>query len=217
MVDTIVFRIYNDCMRDNSSSFLGMDQQQQFPQLQKWLGISLANTVELGHIVESPIICTATSLVPLGWNGVPGEKNIEPIKVDITGIGLHLCTLVQARVNGNWCSTTVENFPSAPTNHSDQGVQSDIQKIRVLVGRPLRRPPMHHITTDSLISAFPSLDINSDQSISQNLQAFNLGKIMCPDGLNDFVVFCTTDFSTISKEVHVRTRRVRLVGLEVIS
>lgn len=89
-------------MRDNSSSFLGMDQQQQFPQLQKWLGISLANTVELGHIVESPIICTATSIVPLGWNGVPGEKNIEPIKVDITGVDLHLCTLVQARVNGNW-------------------------------------------------------------------------------------------------------------------
>lgn len=89
-------------MRDTSSSFLGMDQQQQFPQLQKWLGISLANTVELGHIVESPVICTATSVVPLGWDGVPGEKNVEPIKVDITGIGLHLCTLVQARVNGNW-------------------------------------------------------------------------------------------------------------------
>ncbi|KAJ0926980.1 putative GTP binding domain, P-loop containing nucleoside triphosphate hydrolase [Helianthus annuus] len=201
-------------MRDNSSSFLVMDQQQQFPQLQKWLGISLANTVELGHIVESPVICTATSIVPLGWNGVPGEKNIEPIKVDITGIGLHLCTLIQARVNGNWCSTTVESFPSAPTNHSDQGVKSDMQKIRVLVGRPLKQPK-HQITTDSLIPAFPSMDINSvDQSISQNLQAFNLGKFMCPDGLSDFVVFCTTDFSTISKEVQVRTRRVRLVGLE---
>lgn len=208
-------RIYNDCMRESSSSFLGMDQQQQFPQLQKWLGISLANTVELGHIVESPILCTATSVVPLGWNGVPGDKNCEPIKVDITGIGLHLCTLVQARVNGNWCSTTVETFPSAPTNHSDQGVQSDIQKIRVLVGRPLRRPPNHQITTDSLISAFPSLELNPvDQSRSQHLQAFNLGKFICPEGLNDFVVFCTTDFSTISKEVHVRTRRVRLVGLE---
>ncbi|XP_071721513.1 uncharacterized protein [Rutidosis leptorrhynchoides] len=191
-------RIYNDCMRDNSLSFLGMDQQQQFPQLQKWLGISVANTVELGHIVESPIICTATSVVPLGWNGVPGEKNVDPIKVDITGIGLHLCTLVQARVNGNWCSTTVETFPPGPTNHSDHA-QTDIQKIRVLVGRPLRRPPKHQITTDSLISAFPSMD---------------LGKFMCPEGLSDFVVFCTTDFSTISKEVHVRTRRVRLVGLE---
>ncbi|KAL4571874.1 hypothetical protein LXL04_018641 [Taraxacum kok-saghyz] len=200
-------RIYNDCMRDGSSSFLGIDQQQQFPQLQKWLGVSLANTVSLGHIVESPIICTATSVVPLGWNGVPGEKNIEPIKVDITGVDLHLCTLVQARVNGNWCSTTVEAFPSGPTNNSEDGVQSasSMQKIRVLVGRPLKRPPKHQITTDSLISAFPSMDINPvDQ----------LGKFMCPEGLSDFVVFCTTDFSTISKEVHVRTRRVRLVGLE---
>ncbi|KAL7586959.1 uncharacterized protein LOC111918387 [Lactuca sativa] len=201
-------RIYNDCMRDNSSSFLGMDQQQQFPQLQKWLGISLANTVELGHIVESPIICTATSIVPLGWNGVPGEKNIEPIKVDITGVDLHLCTLVQARVNGNWCATSVEAFPSGPNNnnnHSDDGVKSGMQKIRVLVGRPLKQPPKNQITTDSLISAFPSMDLNPvDQ----------LGKFMCPEGLSDFVVFCTTDFSTISKEVHVRTRRVRLVGLE---
>lgn len=81
-----------------------------------------------------------------------------------------------------------------------------MQKIRVLVGRPLKQPPKNQITTDSLISAFPSMDLNPvDQ----------LGKFMCPEGLSDFVVFCTTDFSTISKEVHVRTRRVRLVGLEV--
>lgn len=91
-------------MNDNASTFLGMDQLQQFPQLQKWLGISVAGTVELGHIVESPVIRTATSVAPLGWNGVPGEKNAEPLKVDISGIGLHLCTLVQARVNGNWYS-----------------------------------------------------------------------------------------------------------------
>ena len=114
----------------------------------------------------------------------------------------------------NRCSTTVESFPSGPT---DQVVQSDIQKIRVLVGRPLRRPPKHQITTESLISAFPAIDLNPvDQNISQNLQAFNLGKFLSPEGLSDFVVFCTTDFSTISKEVHVRTRRVRLVGLEVL-
>lgn len=118
----------------------------------------------------------------------------------------------------NRCSTRVESFPSGPTNHSDNGVKSDIQKIRVLVGRPLRRPPKHQITSDSLISAFPSIDLNpADQSLSQNLQAFNLGKFMFPEGLSDFVVFCTTDFSTISKEVHVRTRRVRLVGLEVFT
>lgn len=117
----------------------------------------------------------------------------------------------------NRCSTTVETFPFGPTNHSDHVVQSDIQKIRVLVGRPLTHPPKHQITSDSLISAFPSMDLNPvDQSMSHNLQAFNLGKFMCPEGLSNFVVYCTTDFSTISKEVHVRTRRVRLVGLEVI-
>jgi hypothetical protein len=33
---------------------------------------------------------------------VPGAKNGEPLKVDITGFGLHLCTLVHAQVNGDW-------------------------------------------------------------------------------------------------------------------
>ena len=89
-------------MNDDDSSFLGVDQLQQFPHLQKWLGLSVAGTVELGHIVESPVIRAATSLVPLGWSDIPGEKNGEPLKVDITGFELHLCTLVQARVNGNW-------------------------------------------------------------------------------------------------------------------
>lgn len=88
-------------MSDNAL-FLGMEQMQQFPNLQQWLGLSVAGTVELGHIVESPVIRTATSIVPLGWSGVPGEKNGEPLKVDITGFGLHLCSVVQAQVNGNW-------------------------------------------------------------------------------------------------------------------
>ena len=89
-------------MSDNASSFLGIEQWQQFPHLQQWLGLTAAGTVELGHIVESPVIRTATSIVPLGWSGVPGSKNGEPLKVDITGFGLHLCTLVHAQVNGNW-------------------------------------------------------------------------------------------------------------------
>lgn len=89
-------------MSDNASLFLGMEQLQQFPHLQQWLGLTVAGTVELGHIVESPVIRTATSVVPLGWNGIPGEKNVEPLKVDIFGFGLHLCTLVHAQVNGNW-------------------------------------------------------------------------------------------------------------------
>lgn len=86
----------------NASAFLGMEQLPQFPHLQQWLGLAVAGSVELGHIVESPVIKTATSLVPLGWYGVPGAKNVGPLKVDITGYGLHLCTLVQAQVNGEW-------------------------------------------------------------------------------------------------------------------
>lgn len=89
-------------MRDDTSPFSGIEHLQQFPHLQQWLGLAVAGNVELGHIVESPVIRTATSVAPLGWNGIPGEKNGDPLKVDITGFGLHLCTLVHAQVNGNW-------------------------------------------------------------------------------------------------------------------
>jgi len=95
-------RIYDMCMSDSPASFLGIEQLQQFPHLQQWLGLSVAGTVELGHIVESPSIRTAVSIVPLGWMGTPGEKNADPLKVDITGSELHLCSLVQAQVNGSW-------------------------------------------------------------------------------------------------------------------
>ncbi|RVW34362.1 Transposon TX1 uncharacterized 149 kDa protein [Vitis vinifera] len=67
--EAIASRIYDLCMSDNAL-FLGMEQMQQFPNLQQWLGLSVAGTVELGHIVESPVIRTATSIVPLGWSGV---------------------------------------------------------------------------------------------------------------------------------------------------
>lgn len=87
---------------NESESLLGLEQGQQFPHLQKWLGISVAGTVELGHIVEAPVIHAATSIVPLGWSGSPCDKNADALKVDISGFGLHLCTLVQARVDGKW-------------------------------------------------------------------------------------------------------------------
>ncbi|XP_057964023.1 uncharacterized protein LOC131155113 [Malania oleifera] len=205
-------RIYDLCMSDNAPSFLGAEQ---FPHLQQWLGLSAAGAVELGHIVESPVIRTATSIVPLGWNGIPSEKNGEALKVDITGFGLHLCTLVQAQVNGNWCSTTVESFPSAPNYFSSFGVPPVLQTIRVVVGPPMRQPPKNLIAADVLMSDFPSVDsytVNLNRE--HNAGAFHDGRFIRPEGLNDFVMFCTSDFSTVSKEVHVRTRRVRLVGLE---
>ncbi|KAG2672646.1 hypothetical protein I3843_13G044700 [Carya illinoinensis] len=208
-------RIYDLCMSDNPTSFLGIEQLPQFPHLQQWLGLSVAGAVELGHIVESPVIRTATSIAPLGWNGLPGEKNGEPLKVDITGFRLHLCTLVHAQVNGNWCSTRVESFPSVPTYSSNHGVEPELQKMRVLVGAPLRRPPKHQIVVDTLVPIFPSVDSDGANLNRENtLGSFHDDKFICPEGLSDFSILCTSDFAAVSKEVHVRTRRVRLLGLE---
>ncbi|KAJ8899456.1 hypothetical protein K2173_018430 [Erythroxylum novogranatense] len=206
-------RIYDKCIDDGVSSFLGMEQLPHLPHLQQWLGLAVAGAVDLAHIVESPVIRTATSIAPLGWSGVPGEKNGEPLKVDITGFGLHLCTLVHAQVNGSWCSTKVESFPSAPSYTSNYGLQSELQKMRVIVGAPLRRPPKHLIVADPLLPVFPSIE--SDVVSNNREHVLTEDKsILCPEGLKDVYIFCTSDFATVSKEVHVRTRRVRLLGLE---
>ncbi|KAL0417982.1 UNVERIFIED_CONTAM: hypothetical protein Sradi_1211700 [Sesamum radiatum] len=208
-------RFQSHSMKSYRSRFQ-REQELQFPQLQKWMGISVAGTVELGHIVESPIIRTATSLVPLGWTGIPFEKNGDPLKVDISGFGLHLCTLVQARVNGKWCTTTVESFPSPAPYSQQHELQPEMQKMRILVGAPLRRPRKHQILEDGLMPAFLSIDQSSvDLKLKQQNKSTEVeDNFVNPDGLSDFVVFCTTDFSTVAKEVHVRTRRVRLIGLE---
>lgn len=95
-------RIYEQFMCINAASFLGIEQLPQFPHLQQLLGLRAAGAVELGHIVDPPIIRTATSILPLGWSGMPSNKNAEPLKVDIIGHGLHMCTLFQAQVNGKW-------------------------------------------------------------------------------------------------------------------
>ncbi|XP_047955012.1 uncharacterized protein LOC125201120 isoform X1 [Salvia hispanica] len=206
-------RIYEQYVNENAFSFLG-EQDLQFPQLQKWLGISVAGTVELGHIVDSPIIRAATSLVPLGWTGIPSEKNGDQLKVDVSGFGLHQCTLIQARVNGKWCSTTVESFPSPPTYSSQHELQQEMQRLRITIGAPLKRPPKHQICDDTLMPAFLSIDPNSVDLKLKNRSLEMEENFVHPDGLSDFVVFCTTDFSTVAKEVHVRTRRVRLIGIE---
>ncbi|RDX57940.1 hypothetical protein CR513_62783, partial [Mucuna pruriens] len=194
-------RIYDLYMSDDSSAFSGIEPQ--FPHLKQWLGFVAAGTVELGHIVESPVIRTVTSIVPLGWNDGPGAKNGEPLKVDITGFGLHLCSLVHAQVN-------VESFPSPPNYSSNQEIQPELQKLRILVGAPLRSPPKHQTVLDSLLPAFTSVDSETASSSAP----VDKDKFIRPESLNNFVIFCTSDFTTVSKEVHVRTRRVRLVGLE---
>ncbi|XP_048429729.1 uncharacterized protein LOC103927115 [Pyrus x bretschneideri] len=208
-------RIYDLCMKDDTSPFPAIEQLQQFPHLQQWLGLAVAGTVELGHIVESPVIRTATSVAPLGWNRIPGEKNGEPLKVDITGFGLHLCTLVHAQVNGNWCSTTVESFPSTPTYSSNYGEKLELQKLRVLVGAPLKQPPKYQMEADSMMCVFSSIDSNTANLNREHTSGpFDEEKSIRSEGLSEFFIFCTSDFTTVSKEVHVRTRRVRLLGLE---
>ncbi|KAF3780820.1 hypothetical protein EJ110_NYTH38456 [Nymphaea thermarum] len=219
-------KIYDLCMYENPP-ILGMEQLPQFPHLQQWLGLAVAGVVELGHIVEPPVIRTATSIVPLGWNGVPGMKNgQEPLKVDIHGYGLHLCNRFLAQVNGSCslriftklklflrCSTTVESSPSISA-YSHHDMQSDLQKVRILIGAPLRQPP-NQPNVDSLVCGFPSSNESPlDPSFRLTLGSSSEHGNAYTGSLNSFTIHCTSDFFTVSKEVHVRTRRVRLLGLE---
>ena len=95
-------RIYDSCMFANAPIFTGIEQLPQFSHLHELIGLTATDSVELGHIVEPPVIRTAISILPLGWNGLPGGKNADPLKVDIIGHGLQMCTLFQAQINGNW-------------------------------------------------------------------------------------------------------------------
>lgn len=81
--------------------------------------------------------------------------------------------------------------------------------MRILIGPPLKRPPKHQTVDEMLMPAFPTIDLKK-QTISEVDDAIHL------DGLSDFVICCMSDFSTVYKEVHLRTRRVRLIGLEVL-
>lgn len=113
------------------------------------------------------------------------------------------------------CATRVESFPSA-TYSSNCEAEPELQKMRVLVGAPLRRPPKHQIVADTLIPMFPSIDSDAANLNHEKTSGlFRDEKFIRPEGLSDFFVFCTSDFTTVSKEVHVRTRRVQLLGLEV--
>lgn len=83
--------------------------------------------------------------------------------------------------------------------------------MRILIGAPQRTPPKHQTVLDSLMPAFSSVDSETAGSSGPA----HKDKFVCPESLTNFLIFCTSDFTTVSKEVHVRTRRVRLVGLEV--
>jgi hypothetical protein len=69
---------------------------------QQLLGLPGVTITELGRIADPLELCSATSLIPIGWTGIPGEKKKSPFRVDVCGYGLHLCTLVKAQINGQW-------------------------------------------------------------------------------------------------------------------
>ncbi|KAJ0988948.1 hypothetical protein J5N97_007304 [Dioscorea zingiberensis] len=212
-------KIFDMCMclgPLGSSPFLGIEQLPQFPNLQQLLGLAaVGRVVDLGNIVEPPVIQTATSIVPLGWTGIPGNKHADPLKVDIIGHGLHLCTLVQAQVNGNWCSTAVESLPSMPPYSTQHHMQPDLQKMRILIGTPLKKPPKHSVFEDPLPSVLSSPVTDCvNFNLEQKTTSFSEEKRANSEGFSGFVVYCTSDFVTVSKEVYVRTRQVRLLGFE---
>ncbi|CAL9100147.1 unnamed protein product [Musa textilis] len=206
-------KLYEMCMCINTPPFLGMEQLPQFPHLQQLLGLAAPGAVELAHIMEPPVIQTATSILPLGWTGVPGDRNAQPLKVDIVGHGLHLCKLVQAQVNGSWCSTVVESLTPMPAYTTNDGMQPQTQKMRIFIGPPLKQPPKYPVIDNSL---HPSFSIAERASLGPdcNIESFSEDGKLCSGNFDTFIVYCTSDFLTICKEVHVRTRRVRLLGFE---
>lgn len=215
-------KIYDLCMGNNAASILGMEPLPNLPHLQQWLGLAVSGVVELGHIAEPLTVRTATSLVPLGWNGMLGEKNgSEPLRVDVHGYGLHQCTLVRAQVNGRWCSTIVESLPSPPLPSSNYEPERKLQKMQILIGAPLKQASTEQINSSLIASGsviregFAGSDADSPHS-PLNLQNGPFGKTeKCPiESLREVMVHCTSDFMTASKEVSIRLRRVQLLGLK---
>ncbi|CAM0945676.1 unnamed protein product [Alopecurus aequalis] len=198
-------RMYDVCMCVNAPHFTGIEQLQQFSHLQQLLGLTATDSVELGHIVEPPAIRTATSILPLGWTGLPGGKSAEPLKVDIIGHGLHMCTLFQAQINGSWYSTVIETLPSVTSYSLDQPT---LQKMRILVGHPLKQPP-NYSSEDFMVPVVTGVNLNLDYGFDSFFDDKG-----CCKGLNEFLIYGTSDFVTVCKAVYVRTRRVRLLGLE---
>lgn len=86
--------------------------------------------------------------------------------------------------------------------------------MRVLVGAPLKQPPKQQMVADSFMHVFPidsnTANLNREHTSGPSPEE----KSIRPEGLSEIFIFCTSDFTTVSKEVHVRTRRVRLLGLE---
>lgn len=85
--------------------------------------------------------------------------------------------------------------------------------MRVLVGPRLRWAGKDQLASDSSSPMFPSLSTDSVDSFHCMRTLSDENTV--PEDLLRFVVSCTSDFVTVSKEVFLRTRKVRFVGLEV--
>jgi hypothetical protein len=81
--------------------------------------------------------------------------------------------------------------------------------MRIRVGPPLKQPP-NCISEDFLVPLITGADSTLDFGFDSLFEDRD-----CCKGLNGFVIYGTNDFVTVRKKVYVRTRRVRLLGLEV--
>lgn len=75
---------------------------EQLPKLNPWMSAGGTAAVQPGAVAAPLVVRAATSVVPLGWTGEPGENGAAPLRVDVQGFNLHLCTKTRAFVNGRW-------------------------------------------------------------------------------------------------------------------
>lgn len=212
-------KIYELCMNHDSVPIQGIDHHPQQPHLQKRLEFTGADAVEIGNIAEPHVIRTATSIVPLGWSGVPGEKNSsEPLRVDVHGYSLHMCTLFQAQVNGFWCSATVETLPLPLSGNY---AHKKLQRMRIQIGAPLKQAPMkkHYATyidsSATVSDDLPDQGINATKLMASHQDEISNEAADCQhECTNEVIIHCTSDFVAASRKVYMRTRRIRLLGLE---
>lgn len=211
-------RIYDLCMCDSVPPNFSMERVPYLPHLQQWLGLPGVTITEPGKIAEPLTLLSATSLVPIGWTGVPGDKRGCPFKVDLCGYGLHLCTLVKAQINGQWCSATVEFSPSLnySINGELQKTQKEIQRMRVRIGPPVQEPSWPRLVSAANAAENTSENCRPDRENSCTADDItaSFGARSSEVGLTDVVIHCSSDFMSASKKVVLRLRRVRLLGLE---
>lgn len=204
-------QMYNLCM----SKDVPISNKENFPllpHLQQWLGTLGGRVAEVGTISDPISIRLATAMVPLGWTGLTGEKKgCQPLKVDVLGYGLHMCTLVRARVNGHWCSTSIEPFSPVPC--LEMGREGKLQRLRIRIGAPLQQSASD-LERSALATSEATMRELNDEFLYKESDVDRGGSDFEVEGLGGVTVFCSTDFMTTSQEVAMRVRRVRLLGFE---